>query len=112
MPGSSIVAVQFSKYTPGIFPVYALQCVAIAQRATAVQFSIGRGARIVNGILTYRFGTATLTVNAGRSVRWSDWGLVLSTMPELFAQYEYVGFEFMILVNNVAVGLGSLTWYA
>ena len=71
---------------------------------------MGRSEKMINEVLIYRFGTVTLTVTAGRSLRWSFWGLVLSAMPELFAQYEYVGFEFMILVNNVVLGLGSLTW--
>ena len=61
-------------------------------------------------MLTYRFGTVTLTVNPSNRVKWGFWELVLSIMPVLFAEYEYVGFDFMILVNNAPAGLGSLSW--
>ncbi|KAK0511184.1 hypothetical protein JMJ35_006736 [Cladonia borealis] len=111
-PESNIVAVQFSKYTPGIPPVYALQCIAGAQRDTALQTFRLRSLRAIGQLLSYRFGTVTLTVNPGNSVKWGYWELILSVMPELFAEYEYVGFDFIILVNNAPAGLGSLSWRA
>lgn len=61
-------------------------------------------------MLVYRFKDVTLTFNPGPSVRWGYWGLALSVMPGLFAEYEYVGFDFMILVNNAPAGMGSLSW--
>ena len=75
-----------------------------------MQCYMGHSEKVINEVLIYHFGTVALTVNSGRSLRWSFWGLVLSAMPELFAHYEYVGFDFIILVNNAPHGLGSLTW--
>ena len=68
--------------------------------------------RPVGQVLIYRFGTVTLTVNASNRVKWGFWELVLSVIPGLFAEYEYVGFDFMILINNALAGLGSLSWTA
>ena len=110
--GSSVVAIQFSRYTPGIPPIYALQCIAAAQRDTALQTFRLKSLSYIGQMLTYRFGTVTLTVNPSNRVKWGFWELVLSVMPELFAEYEYVGFDFMILVNNAPAGLGSLSWMA
>ena len=109
-PISSLVAIQFSKYTPGIPPVYALQCISIAQRDTAFQTFQSQSLKSIYTPLSYRFRTVTLTVTSGNSVKWAYWGLVLSAMPELFAEYEYVGFDFVILINDRAVGQGSLSW--
>ena len=108
---SSLVAIEFSKYTPGIPPVYALQCISIAQRDTAFKTFQLQSSKSIYTPLSYRFRTVTLTVtSSGNSVKWAYWGLILSAMPELFAEYEYAGFDFVILINNRAVGQGSLSW--
>ena len=59
-------------------------------------------------MLSYRFGSITLTLDQDNWVIWIFWALVLSTMPELFAEYQYVGFDFMILIDNNPAGRGSL----
>ena len=42
-------------------------------------------------------------------MRWFYWALALTTMPQMFAEYETVGFEFMVVDSGPPPGLGSLS---
>ena len=102
------VSIRFSDYKLGIDPNDALQCLSLAQRNAEAQISRGNGLKPIRQTLSYRFESVTLTFSPGDSVRWFYWGLALDVMPTMFSEYEFVGFEFMVVDSGPPVGLGSL----
>lgn len=80
----------------------------LAQRDAAIQAFSGESLKLVGRTLNYRFGTVTLTFYPGSSVKWFYWGLALTAMPEFFSDFEFVGFDFMVLDTNAPAGVGNL----
>ena len=108
--GSRTVDVLFSKYTPGINPNDALECLSFAQGDAEIQILKGDGLDPIGHTLSYTVKSVTLTFNPRSSVRWFYWALALTSMPIMFAEYEFVGFEFMVVDTGSSAGQGSLIW--
>ena len=106
--GSRSVSIRFAHYRLGIDPNDALQCLSLAQRNVEYQILGGNALKPIRQTLIYRFESVTLIFSPGSAVRWFYWGLALNAMPTIFAEYEFVGFEFMVVDTGPPVGLGSL----
>ncbi len=98
----------FSNYVPGVWITDALNAILKASKEVAIEIFRGNGDKVIGKSLKYALGRATLTFTPGASLKWSTWGLLLSTFPELFNQYEYTGFSFTVWVAFRPAGIGSL----
>ena len=106
--GSRTVSVRFSDYRLGIDRNDALQCLSLAQRNVESQILGGNAFKPIRQRLSYRFESVTLIFSPGSAVRWFYWGLALDAIPMMFDEYEFVGFEFMVVDTGPPAGLGSL----
>ena len=48
-------------------------------------------------------------LNQGYKVRWASWGLAMSTMTQLWKDYEYVEFAFRFFEYGVPGASGGLS---
>ncbi len=98
----------FSNYVPGIWITDALNTILAASRGVAIENLRGNGKMPIGKNLMYSFGSVKLVFVPGASLTWSEWGLALSALTEVFDKYDSTCFSFTVRVYLGQAGTGFL----